>query len=526
MYPLTLGRHGPRQLFLVPADVWPGDAQKGAAMIAGRFAHQGETIEADLPSWAPGDVGPEMLAALHGFEWLRDLRVLGGDGARRFARSMVGAWIDRNDRWDPLIWRPDVLGQRLCAWLGAHDFFCASAEDAFRQRIFACLNRQLRHLGRTVPGEVEGASLIAALKALIYGSLCLTGDRARLNAALRHLDRALDRQILGDGGHIGRNPAVALDVLRHLVDIRAALRAGSVPVPQALQGAIDRMAPGLRFFRHGDGGLALFNGAWEGEEMVIDAALTRADARARPVKSARHSGFERVWAGRTLLLMDVGSPPPEGFDAAAHAGSLALEVSIGRERLIVNCGAYPARSNPDARSWRTALRGTAAHSTLTLNDANSSAVDPEGGLTEPCATVTAERHEADGAVWIDASHDGYVTRFGAVHRRRLYVNADGDDLRGEDLLDGPADTPFAVRFHLHPAVHASVTESGATVLLRLYSGLGWQLSAAGADLTLEDSVYFGQAEGPRNTRQIVLSGTTGADGAAVQWALSRVKRTT
>ena len=72
-------------------------------------------------------------------------------------------------------------------------------------------------------------------------------------------DDELDRQILSDGGQIERSPAVQLAVMRHLVDIRAALREAQEETPPGLQNAIDRMAPMLRFFRHGDGGLALFN---------------------------------------------------------------------------------------------------------------------------------------------------------------------------------------------------------------------------------------------------------------------------
>ena len=65
----------------------------------------------------------------------------GGDAARRQARILVGSWIDRHDSWDALIWRPDVLGLRIANWLGTHDFFCASADDRFRARIFASLSR-------------------------------------------------------------------------------------------------------------------------------------------------------------------------------------------------------------------------------------------------------------------------------------------------------------------------------------------------------------------------------------------------
>ncbi len=51
-----------------------------------------------------------------------------------------------------------------------------------------------------------------------------------------------------DGGYVTRNPSQQLAVMRHLIDIRAALRDAQEEVPQGLQTAIDRMAPMLRFF--------------------------------------------------------------------------------------------------------------------------------------------------------------------------------------------------------------------------------------------------------------------------------------
>ncbi len=115
----------------------------------------------------------------------------------------------------------------------------------------------------------------------------------------------------------------------------------------------------LRFFRHGDGRFALFNGANESDGAIVDRVLNRADAKGRAPATAPHSGYERLRAGHSLVLFDCGKPPPAGLDGDYHAGALAFEMSYGRERLIVNCGAY---HGPSAE-WHAALRATAAHST-------------------------------------------------------------------------------------------------------------------------------------------------------------------
>lgn len=530
LYALLLGGRTPSALSVVPPDPWPGNADDGLAVLTGIFRTAGQTLGAagersGEPDWRPAQASPAWLASVHGFDWLRGLRAVGGDAARRRARALLLSWLDHNATWNAQTWAPDVLGARIANWIGLHDFYCASADDEFRARVFDSLARQTRHLARVVPGGPAGAGVLTALKGLVYGGFCLPGLERHAADALRLLDRELPRQILPDGGHVQRSPSLQLRVLRDLIDMRACLRAARAEIPETLQHAIDRMTPALRFFRHGDGGLALFNGGREEDPALVDAVLAQADARGRPLKSAPHTGFERLIAGRTLALMDTGEPPPAGLDAFAHAGTLSLEVSVGKERLIVNCGAHPG----DAAAWRLALAATAAHSTVTLAETNSAEVLEAGGLGRRPGHVGCERQEADGAALVVATHNGYSRAFGFLHRRRLYLADNGEDLRGEDTLEpvlgaNPASQSFVIRFHLHPTVQASVVQGGGQVLLRPASGTGWRLRASGALVDVQDSIYFGSGEEPRRSSQITLTAQTGAEGATVKWALRRERK--
>jgi len=219
-------------------------------------------------------------------------------------------------------------------------------------------------------------------------------------------------------------------------------------------------------------------------------------------------------AGHSLVLVDIGKPPPHGFDEAAHAGPLSFEMSHGRERIIVNCGGYRATQ----RAWRQVARSSAAHSVLVVADTNAVEIGADGALGRAPPTIRCERAEEDGHQWIAVSHDGYRQRFGVSYARELYLAADGGDLRGEDKLTGRSGVAFAVRFHLHPAVQPTLVQDGAAALLRLPSGLAWRLRASGAELSLAEGIYLGTGE-MKPTQQIVLSGTTGTSGASVRWAL-------
>ena len=266
------------------------------------------------------------------------------------------------------------------------------------------------------------------------------------------------------------------------------------------------MAPMLRAFRHGDGRLALFHGAKEGDRTLSDTLLAASKVATSAPPSSPQSGFERISAGRTLAIVDVGAPPAHG-----HASPLAFELSYGRERLIVNCGGYCG----DDPRWQAALRSTAAHSTLSVEDAN--AIDVTWLGARPIRTWSALQ-ETEGASWLEASHDGYRRRFGLMHRRRLYLADTGADLRGEDRLEGRGGLQFRIRFHLHPDVQAKMSEDGGSVLLRGPSGVEWRFLAVGGSLGLEESTYLGVSDQPRRSRQMVVAGITQKDGARVKWA--------
>ena len=494
-------------------DLWPGDPDRGAQLLKGELDVGGATLDLKPGGWGESVASPVLMTAAHGFTWLRDLRALGTDAARGRARALVADWISAPV--DPLMRRPDVAGARLAAWLGHYDFFAASADDNFRQRMMTRLVSDARALAADLPAEELDARALTALKGLIAAAVALPDQAAFLTRALRFLPQEIARQVLPDGCHAERSPVAQLAALQDLVEIRALLQAAQAQPPASLAAAIERMAPALRAMRHGDGGLALFNGSKEESASLIELVLTQAGRMGRSSVSLTEGGFQRLQAGRTVLLVDCGRPPPPGVDRLSHAGTLSLELSVGRERLIVNCGAAPAAG----AQWRDATRATAAHSTLVIADTNSSELKGAGIGRQP-ERVEAQRQEANGAHWLEASHDGYRKSFGALHRRRLYLAESGDDVRGEDAIEAPEPQPYTLRFHLHPSVNASLQQDGEAVLLRLPSGSGWRLRAEGARITLEESIYLGGAA-PKRGEQVVLTGY--ADGPQqVKWAISKV----
>jgi len=507
-------QQGPDAPALSLRDPWPGDPSRGARLVKAELEFAGAVLAMPPDIFMTTDATRIMRAHLHGFSWLRDLRALGTDAARSRARALVSDFMD-TDRLDPIAMEPDVTGARLTAWLGHYDFFAASADDEFRQELMARLARDARNLAAAMPPERLDQRALTALKGLAAAAIAMPEHAPYLPRTMKFLLPELKRQFYPDGCHAERSPAAHLAALQDLTELRALLQAAGSPPPEELLLAIERAAAAQRALRHGDGGLTLFNGTKEELPSLIDLVLAQAGRARGNLSPLTSCGLQRIAAAKAVLFMDAGAPPGPGLDRLSHAGTLAFEYSFGKDRVVVNCGAAPALTGP----WANALRATAAHSTLIIADVSSSEIrDSELGRRPQ--HVDPHRQTLGGVHWIEASHDGWQKLFGAVHHRRLGLSENGEELQGEDLIEAATPQPFAIRFHLHPNVTASLQQDGETVLLRTPSGLGFRLRAEGAAPHVEESVYFGQSE-PRRAEQIVLPGHQ--DGPQhIKWTITRV----
>ena len=126
---------------------------------------------------------------------------------------------------------------------------------------------------------------------------------------------------------------------------------------------------------------------------------------------------------------------------------------------------------------------------------------------------------------IEANHDGYVRRYGLLHRRQLALSVDGRQLSGEDMLL-PAGrrkraVTFAIRFHLGPGVEVTLTADNQGALLRIDGGPLWQFRCKGGVLAVEESLWVDASGRPRETQQLVVSAESPPGGASVGWLFKR-----
>jgi uncharacterized heparinase superfamily protein len=513
-----------------PWNAAPRRLEEADALLRGRFRFYGVNLNVpdgvsvfDLP--APN---PAWHAALHSFAWLPALSNAGGDNARKLATNLIGQWVKRHAAYSEPVWAPHIMARRLANLFSHGRLVILNSEMMWRSRLFVSLREQSRMLERISGEAPDGLTRLEAAAVLALSGLCLDDSRKRRGIGLARLEVEIERQILPDGGHVSRSPEALLSAYRHVIMVTESLRAVGEEPSHALRNAHDRMAPMLRFFRHADGALALFNGGAEGDPRMIAGVLARDDVRGQPFHHARHSAYQRLTAGRTLCLLDCGKTPDGAFALDAHAGAGAFELSSGHDRIVVNCGA----GGLTHQTWNWALRATAAHSTLILSDTSSAHILPAGLARDllgprlmggPDAPLSRRVETAQG--WtVEAMHDAYVPAFGVRHERQITLSPQGLMVTGRDRLvpveGAGGGCSFAVRFHIHPDVRISRLDGGG-ILLKLPGGEGWRFRAGGGTLEVEESVYLG-GHVVRRTEQLVISGTMKQAPAEIAWVFEQI----
>jgi hypothetical protein len=150
----------------------------------------------------------------------------------------------------------------------------------------------------------------------------------------------------------------------------------------------------------------------------------RAFGAATPAKPASHAsrifpsgGYAVMRSGwesdAHQLIVDVGPLGCTFSCGHGHADLLSIQCAAFGEAVLVDPGTYCY--TPDTE-WRNFFRGTAAHSTVTINGRDQ--VEPDGPFSwhgRPHTNVREWRSN-DECDFVDASHTAYA---GIMHRRRV-----------------------------------------------------------------------------------------------------------
>lgn len=539
MLSTPVGKQARTRLLATVNNTLPGNRAAGTAIRAGHFlVHGARTPVAQADYAGAQRMAPPLEKLVHSFAWLTDLEACAPrEQGAPVAERIVLAWLQANPKAPPKpgkgsAWNVGNTGLRLSAWL-VHAPLVLSGEKQVRSRILAHIAETARWLDRNVGKAEDRLAEVAGWCGIIAAGLLLPDGRPRRLYGEAGLIRALGELMGDDGGVLSRSPLAQMEAIALLVRLRNCYQATRRDPPEACERVIELLVPPLLALTHGDGALGSWQGGWAVEAAEIEALVKASGVRTRPLRDVRQWGYQRVVAHKSILQFDTAPPPMPGDARFGCASTLAFEFSQGVHRLIVNCGGAAAAGGIVPVRLEQGLRATAAHSTLTLDDVNSTAILINGAIGSGVTEVAVDRKtlpqdNGRAATRLEGAHNGYSSRYGLSHQRILILRDDGSELRGEDLLvptgrkGKRGKVSFAIRFHLGVDVDVSLTADGQGAGLSLPDGSYWQFRSVAGEVMVEDSLWIDGQGRPQATQQLVIQGLVSRGGANFGWLLKKM----
>ncbi len=494
-----------------PPDLFGGDAGRGRWVANGSLDINGHRAPIDFDHWFIGSRYQDtpFFDKLHGFEFVTELKSLGGDVGRKTLRSITDAWLNNFERYHPITWSPIITSTRLVNWLIVYPYAFETATDEFQIRLQTSIFKQYMHLKHllTQPQNLDVFDRFACLWAIvILQSYCskLTDD-IEMASHIQLIHGAVDDITLKTGGMVDRNPQNLIEMAKSLLILKQAVRHVDTPPMPWIDKTLEMVVKVMNALTHSDKDLGLFQGAALPNKNIIEQITKLSVSRVRRVDMRFEDyGYSAMRKGRTSLIIDHGVK-------GEHVSPLAFEMGYGDNRIVVNCGAI---LNGD-ENWRIGLSGASAHSALSIDG-----VEPKSNLFKSKTSL----ENLNGATLFVGTHDGYKADYGLTHTRRLYIDSKGEDIRGEDLCVrniAIKPVPLVLRFHLHPNVKAVMNDDHSKILIRLSTGSGWEFQCSEGDIQLMDSVYCGDGFNIRKSRQICVTVPMDDLNIQLKWAFKR-----
>lgn len=429
----------------------PTDQEVVRLAAAGEFEHLNlrRTLGVDRPDWLLGKRDEDRLWAitLHYHAWafaLARQAAVGNKTAPALLEHLLVDWLARCQLGQAgahdLAWNSFAIATRLYWWSQILRTHPGAAQVASLQGgLIESAFRQANHLASHIEWDLRGNHLIRDVVGLAVAGRLFRGREAQrwLDAATRIAVEQVNEQILPDGWHFERSPMYHIEVMQDVLLLSLLIEEPAAV--QHLKRAWSRMAAVLRWLRHPDGQIPLFNdsafnGTCEPAEMLSRNNWLGVEVdTSQPTGSYwfKDSGFicwhDTPWS----VFFDVGKVGPDYQPGHAHADTLSIECSYRGHRLFVDPGTYSYGQG----TVRTYDRSTAAHNTVCIDGRDSSEVWGAFRVGRRAIPHRIQMNTDGSKLVAFAAHDGYLHLPGAPqHSRTLEIGS--REIRIIDKVEG------------------------------------------------------------------------------------------
>ncbi|KIF82713.1 heparinase II/III family protein [Noviherbaspirillum autotrophicum] len=429
---------------------------------------------------------------LHYFD---DLDSIDAQTRHTLQQQWIQRWIAENPAPRGTGWDAYPLSLRIVNWIK-----WGASGGSLDQCALDSLALQTRVLAQKLEYHLLANHLFVNAKALIFSGARFAGPEADawMRKGLAILDDELHEQFLADGAHFELSPMYHCALLWDLLDMLYLARISGNIHLQAKEKewrvVASRALSWMNAMCLGDDQISFFNDAAfdiAPEPRVVREYASLLEVQATPQKVSNpvdmtmqrlaDSGYVRIdWPDATAIL-DVARVGANYQPGHAHADTLSFELSLGSQRVFVNTGTSQYGTN----SERQRQRGTAAHTTVIIDDFDSSEVWAGFRVARRAYPIGYAEDCANDHVRVTCAHNGFMRLRGSPIHRRTW-DARAKTITVTDQISGKFRRAQA-RYHLHPDLRAAIDSDVAILVLPDERSITVQ--AEGGTMALEASTW-------------------------------------
>ncbi len=402
---------------------------------------------------------------------------------------LLNDWIKQNPFPDGNGWEPYPISIRLVNvikyWLNG---------NCLEETIFDNLYTQANYLFNNLEQHILANHYLTNLKAILFAGIIFQKDDWT-SFATKELLKEIDEQLNNDYMNYELSPMYHALMLVDFLDMFNLSRAYEDKFSSALSNKLKAKIPNmlniLEQMSFLDGGLSFFNDSVDGIAPKLDIISEYAEnlhlkiteiTPNRELIDLSDSGFFILRDGPIKVIFNSSNIEPSYQPGHSHADTLSLEASFGEERLIVNSGI----STYDDNNKRIFQRSTKSHSTLEINNKNSSNVWSSFRVAERAKITSRKIEKDDGFEYcVSASHNGYSRFFNeCIHSRKITLNPTSINI--DDAITGKFKTAIS-RFYIHPNIKLYDADKDITLVGKKFRAV---IKKKDLDIKIINTKYF------------------------------------
>ena len=393
---------------------------------------------------------------LYNLHYFDDLNAINSKQRFVWHSSLIQNWIENNPVGYGNGWEPYPSSLRIVNWVKWF-LLDLNSNNNINKIWLDSLVIQIRFLSQNLEYHLLGNHLFANAKALVFAGLFFNGEEAdhwyQLGVSI--INRELSKQVLSDGGNFELSPMYHAIFLEDLLDLVNIHQAYNKKLLDNLENKIIQMLEWLKIMCHPDKEIAFFNDSALGVAASFVELLSYSDrlgivSKNNQVNRLTHleeSGYIRAENENVVMIADVADIGPDYIPGHGHADALSFELSLFGKRVIVNSGISTYEISED----RYQQRSTELHSTITIDNQNSSEVWSGFRVANRAKVLDIKKFEYTNSVNFSAYHDGYKKfKEGILHYRQWSVSK--NLIKIVDNITGKGVHKIRSVLPLHPSV--------------------------------------------------------------------------